>query len=118
MEGRDAAGEVVFTSFFTRISFGLTLPLALFRFHLPAGARIISLFLSGDPVASPEALRRQAGFGSLVPASLPYGYRFRDGAISQYGALVTSAAPYTAGVRQRHGFPTPSHQKRVPAAGG
>ena len=117
MEERDATGEVVFTSFFTRISFGLNLPLALFRFHLPAGARIISLFLSGDPVASPQALRRQARFGSVVPASLPYGYRFRDGAISQYGALVTSAATYTDGVRTLTVFQTPSSKMAFPRGG-
>src|SRR3989449_2469596 len=117
MEERDATGEIVFTSFFTRISFGLNLPPALFRFHLPAGARIISLFLSGDPVASPQALRRQARFGSVVPASLPYGYRFRDGAISQYGALVTPAATYTDGVGTLTVFHTPSSKMALPPVG-
>lgn len=117
MEERDATGEIVFTSFFTRISFGLNLPPALFRFHLPAGARIVSLFLSGDSADSPAALRRRAGFGSVVPASLPYGYRFRDGAVSQYGALITSAATYTDGVRALTVFQTPSSKMTFPRVG-
>ncbi len=116
-EERDAAGEIVFTSFFTRISFGLNLPSALFRFNPPAGARVIPLFLSGDSVAAPEALRRQAGFGITMPASLPYGYRFRDGAVSRHGALVASTATYTDGVRAVTVFQTPSSKMAFPQVG-
>jgi len=117
MEERDATGEIVFTSFFTRISFGLNLPSALFRFHLPAGARIISLFLSGDPVDSPAALRRQSGFGAAMPASLSYGYRFRDGTVSRYGALATSAATYTDGMDALTVYQTPSSKMAFPRVG-
>ncbi len=117
MEERDATGDIVFTSFFTRISFGQNLPPALFRFHLPAGARIISLFLSGDPVDSPEALQRQAGFGAALPGSLPYGYRFREGTVSRYGALTASAATYTDGVRALTVFQTPSSKMAFPEVG-
>ncbi len=116
-EERDATGEIVFTSFFTRISFGLNLPSALFRFNPPAGARVIPLFLSGDPVATPEALRRQAGFGATMPVSLPYGYQFRDGAVSRHGALVASAATYADGVRTLTVFQTPSSKMAFPQVG-
>jgi len=116
-EERDAAGEIVFTSFFTRISFGLNLPSALFRFTPPAGARIIPLFLSGDPVSTPEALRRLAGFGVTVPDTLPYGYRFRDGTVSRHGALVASAATYTDGIRAVTVFQTPASKMAFPPVG-
>ncbi|HTE02518.1 MAG TPA: hypothetical protein VK739_00115, partial [bacterium] len=46
-----------------------------------------------------------------------YGYRFRDGAISQYGALVTSAATYTDGVRTLTVFQTPSSKMAFPRVG-
>jgi outer membrane lipoprotein-sorting protein len=117
MEERDATGEIVFTSFFTRISFGLNLPSALFRFHLPAGARIISLFLAGDPVDSPAALRRQSGFGTAMPTSLSYGYRFRDGTVSRYGALAASAAMYTDGMRVLTVYQTLSSRMAFPRVG-
>ncbi len=116
-EERDATGEIVFTSFFTRISFGLNLPSALFRFNTPSGARVVSFYLSGDPLDSPEALRRAAGFGATMPVSLPYGYRFRGGRIVRHGALTTVSTSYTDGVRVLTVFQTPSSHMAFPQIG-
>ncbi len=114
-EERDATGEIVFTSFFTRISFGLNLPSVLFRFTPPAGARVIALYLSGDPVQTPEALRREAGV--TVPSALPYGYRFRAGAVARHGALSAASATYTDGARTLTVFQTAASQMAFPLMG-
>ena len=116
-EARDARGSVLFTSFFTRISFSLNLPSALFRFHLPAGARIFSFYLAGDPIAAPQALRQEAGFAVRVPEVLPVGYRFRDGTVARYGALAAAAATYTDGLSVLTIFQTPSSRLAFPQAG-
>lgn len=114
-EERDATGEIVFTSFFTRISFGLNLPSALFRFTPPAGARTMDLYVSGDPVSTPEALARATGV--TVPPRLPYGYRFRSGAVIRRGVLVSTTASYEDGVRTLTVFVTRSAQMAFPQVG-
>ncbi len=114
-EERDARGEIVFTSFFTRINFGLNLPSALFRFTPPSGARAIDLYESGDPVPSPEALRQASGV--WVPPTLPFGYRFRTGAVVHHGSLTSTSASYTDGVRTLTVFVTASSQMAFPQVG-
>lgn len=116
-EERDATGQIVFTSFFTRISFGLNLPAALFRFKTPSGARVISFPATGGSIKSPEELRHAAGFGVPLPLSLPYGYRFRHGGVSRHGALTASSATYTDGVRALTVFQTPSSRMAFPQVG-
>jgi outer membrane lipoprotein-sorting protein len=114
-EERDATGEIVFTSFFTRISFGLNLPSALFRFTPPAGARTIDLYVSGDPVSTPEALQQASGV--RVPLTLPYGYRFHTGAVVRHGALISTSASYGDGVRTLTVFVTPAARMAFPQVG-
>jgi outer membrane lipoprotein-sorting protein len=114
-EERDVTGEIVFTSFFTRISFGLNLPSALFRFTPPSGARAIDLYESGDPVSTPDALRQASGV--WVPPTLPYGYRFRAGAVVHHAALTSTSASYTDGVRTLTVFVTASAQMAFPQIG-
>ncbi len=116
-EERDAAGEVVFTSFFTRVGFGLNVPAALFRFTPPAGARIVPLYLSGDPMDSPQALAHLAGFPVAVPASLPFGYRFRTGTVTRRGPLVAATAVYTDGARTVTVFQAPAARFPLPPVG-
>ncbi|MDQ7819423.1 MAG: sigma-E factor regulatory protein RseB domain-containing protein [Armatimonadota bacterium] len=116
-EERDVAGQVVFTSFFTRIGFGLNVPTALFRFTPPAGARILPLYVSGDPVASPDALARQAGLSRAVPAALPWGYRFRAGSVARRGALTLASAVYSDGARALTVFLAPAARWPVPQVG-
>jgi outer membrane lipoprotein-sorting protein len=117
LEERDAGGEIAFTSFFTRISYGLNLPSALFRPALPAGARLLSFYLSGDPVRTPEELQRVAKFGLMMPDALPFGYRFREGMVSRHGAVPAAAAVYTDGIRALSVFQTPSSRMAFPQAG-
>ncbi len=116
-EERDAAGGLAFSSFFTRISYSLNLPSALFRFQPPAGARIFSFYLSGDPVTDPEALARQAGFAVIVPPTLAGGYRFLHGATATYGAFSAATVTYGDGISVLSVFQTPSRRMAFPQAG-
>lgn len=116
-EERDARGELVYTSFFTRISYGLNLPSALFRFNFPAGARLFSFYLSADPVSTPQDLRREAGFETIAPSTVWRGYHFREGTVARHGAFAAAAATYTDGVHVLTVFETPSSKMAFPSIG-
>lgn len=116
-EERDDRGELVYTSFFTRISYGLNLPSALFRFNFPAGARFFSFYLSGDPVRTPRDLVREARFEIVAPATLWRGYHFRDGTVAHYGAFTAAATTYTDGVHVLTVFQTLSSRMAFPSIG-
>ncbi|MGH2348110.1 MAG: LolA family protein [bacterium] len=116
-EERDASGDLVFSSFFTRISYSLNLPSALFRFQPPAGARVFSFYLSGDPVTNRADLQRLAGFRVIAPPTLAGGYRFLHGTTARYGAFSAATATYGDGVSVLSVFQTPSRQMAFPQAG-
>lgn len=116
-EERSAAGEILFTSFFTRISYSLNLPSALFRFHLPAGARVLSFYLSGDPLTDRQALSRQAGFSVIAPPALAGEFRFRDGTVARYGAFSAATAVYTDGVTALTVYQTQASKMVFPQSG-
>ncbi|HEY3248096.1 MAG TPA: hypothetical protein VGK88_07395 [bacterium] len=116
-EERTAAGDLAFSSFFTRISYSVNLPSALFRFQSPAGARVFSFYLSGDPVSDPAALAAQAGFAVIAPPTLPGGYRFLHGASTTYGAFSAATVTYGDGLSMLSVFQTPSRRMAFPQAG-
>ncbi|MGH2399197.1 MAG: LolA family protein, partial [bacterium] len=66
-EERDAAGEIVYVSYFSRISYSLNLPPALFTFRRPAGAKVLSFHVSGNRVSTADELRRAAGIPVVAP---------------------------------------------------
>lgn len=112
-EERDPSGELLFSSLFSRISYSLNLPSALFRFHLPAGARIFSFYVSGDPITDPQELSRQAKFALRAPIVLA-GLRFRSGTVARHGALTAVTAQYTDGVGVVSVFQTPASRMAMP----
>jgi sigma-E factor negative regulatory protein RseB len=116
-EERDGSGDLVFSSFFTRISYSLNLPSALFRFQPPAGARAFSFYLSGDPVTNRADFRRLAGFPVIAPPALAGGYRFLHGTTAEYGAFSAAMATYGDGVSALSVFQTPSGRMAFPQAG-
>lgn len=116
-EERDAGGEIVYVSYFSRISYSLNLPPALFTFRRPAGAKVLSFHVSGDRVMTPDELRRQAGAPIAVPARLLNRYVFRDGRIARHGALVAAAATYTDGISVVTVFQTPTSRMAFPNVG-
>ncbi len=116
-EERDARGEIVFVSYFSRISYSLNLPPALFEFREPAGARVVSFYLTGDPVATPDELRRLARSPVVVPPRLLGRYAFRDGRVAQHGAFSAAVATYSDGISAITVFQTPSARMAFPEVG-
>lgn len=116
-EERDARGEIVFVSFFSRISYSLNLPAALFQFHEPAGARVVSFHLTGDPVTTPRELRALARSPVAAPALLLGRYRFRDGRVAHHGAFSAVLVTYTDGTSVLSVFQTPSARMAFPEVG-
>lgn len=116
-EERDARGEVVFVSYFSRISYSLNLPAALFRFRQPAGARVVSFYLTGDPVASPAELLALAQSPVVAPPILLGRYRFRDGRLAHHGAFSAAVSTYSDGISVVTVFQTPSSRMAFPAVG-
>jgi outer membrane lipoprotein-sorting protein len=116
-EERDGRGEIVFVSYFSRISYSLNLPPALFRFREPAGARVVDFRLSGDPVATPAELARAVRSPVVVPPRLLGRYLFRTGRIAQHGAFSAAAATYSDGISALTVFQTPSARMAFPEVG-
>ncbi|MGH2452729.1 MAG: hypothetical protein ACRDF5_03060 [bacterium] len=112
-------GEPVYVAYFTRISFSLNLPEALFRFRLPAGARSFSLFASKEPGLPLPQLERQVGFRVRQPAALPPGLRFDRATVVQYGPLAAAHLRYTDGAQPISVFQVPARRMaaRQPGAG-
>jgi len=116
-EERDAGGEIIYVSYFSRIGYSLNLPPALFQFRRPAGARVVEFYLSGDPVGTPAELLRLARSAVVVPATLLGRYRFRDGRIAHHGAFSAAVATYSDGISVLTVFQTPSSRMAFPAVG-
>lgn len=116
-EERDRAGDLAFSAFFTRISYSLNLPSALFRFQPPAGARVFSFYLAGDPVTDVSKLRALAGFAVIAPQTLVTNYKFLHGATAKYGAFSAATVTYGDGVSVLSVFQTPSRRMAFPQAG-
>ncbi len=96
VEERSGA-ESVYTAYFTRVSFSLNLPPALFRFRAPAGARTFALFAAEDEGMTLEEVQRAVGFRVRTPGTLPPGVRFDRAQTVRYGPLVAAALRYTDG---------------------
>lgn len=116
-EERDAQGEIVYVSYFSRISYSLNLPPALFRFRQPAGAKVLDFFISGRPVASLAVLREQVGGRQPLPARLLDRFTFREGRVAEHGAFMASTATYTDGVSVVTVYQTPTSRMAFPNVG-
>lgn len=117
-EERDPDDGLVMVAYFTRISFGLNVPSALFHMRAPAGARIIGQ--GGPPgtlLALPD-LERAVGFALNVPRTLPGGYLLRGGAPVRQGALLTASLEYADGARSLVLFVVPAGRAGPPGRGG
>jgi outer membrane lipoprotein-sorting protein len=115
-EARDADEGLVSTAYFTRISFGLNLPNALFLPRFPAGARII---VQGDTPGrlSRAALERAVGFALPVPATLPGGFTLVGGEPVRSGWLLAADLHYTDGAQTVALFVAPSARLGPPGRG-
>lgn len=103
-------GEPVYVAYFTRVSFSLNLPEALFLFRLPAGARSFSLFPSKEAGLPLAQVERQVGFRVRQPAALPPGLRFEGASVAQYGALAAAHLRYSDGAQPISVFQVPARR--------
>jgi len=116
-EERDADGEIVYTSYFSRISYSINLPAPLFRFRQPAGAKVLNVFVSGDPVTSADDLRTRVGKDVTIPSRL-LQFTFRDGRVARHGAFAAVTLTYTDGAGGVVTlFQTPAARMAFPAVG-
>lgn len=107
--------ETSYAAYFTRISFSLNLPEALFRFRAPAGARTFSLFPSEEGGLPLERVQRAVGFPLRMPARLPAGIRFDQATVVRYGPVAAALLRYTDGAAPISVFQVPA--RRLAASG-
>lgn len=113
-EDRDPVDGVVATSFFTRISYGLNFPSAMFLPRIPAGARVLSPAEVAEPVMPLGALERRVGYAVRAPAVLPGGFRLLGGEVVSAGVLRAAHLHYHDGTRALGLFVVPSRRLGPP----
>jgi len=116
-EERDPSRGLLLTTYFSRISFSLNLPVAYFQFRPPAGARVFQMFTTSGESMPPAALQRQARLDVLVPPVLPEGYVFRGGTVSRFGSLTSVHLRYSDGDNLLSLFEAPAGSIGWPAGG-
>ena len=115
-EDRDPQDGVIATSYFTRISYGLNFPSAMFLPRIPAGARVLSPVEAVGPVTSLDALGRQLGYAVQAPAALPGGFRLQGGEVAVAGVLRVAHLRYHDGTRALALFVVPARRMGPPGA--
>lgn len=116
-EERDPQDGLVMTSYFTRISFGLNIPDALFRPRPPAGARIVDVGPVAGPLLPPVEVEKRVRFSLSVPQALPGGFVLAGGRPAQDGALLAAHMHYRDGARSVALFVARSSQVGPPGRG-
>jgi hypothetical protein len=99
---------LVATAYFTRISFSMNLPGALFRLRLPAGARMVGTATPSGPLASLSEVERTVGFPVRAPRTLPGGFVLRGGFPIRDGPVLAAYLQYSDGVRPLALFVAPA----------
>jgi outer membrane lipoprotein-sorting protein len=116
-EERDPDEGLVATAYFTRISFVLNLPAALFRPRLPAGSRVINQDQAAGVLLPLRELEQRVGFGITAPESLPGGFVLAGGAPVRDGPVSAAHLRYSDGVRSLALFMAPASRLGPPGRG-
>lgn len=116
-EERDPDEGLVLTAYFTRISFGMNLPSALFRLRLPAGARVVGQDTPAGSLVSLPDVERAVRFPVRVPQALPGGFRLLGGAPVRDGPVLAAHLQYSDGVRSLALFVAPASRLGPPGRG-
>lgn len=117
VEERDPDDGLILASYFTRISFGLNIPAALFRPPLPAGVRVVGQEWPGGPLQPAAALERRLRFALPAPGSLPGGFVLAGGQPVRGGRWVAARLHYTDGARVVSVFVAPAARMGPPGRG-
>jgi outer membrane lipoprotein-sorting protein len=116
-EERDPDEGLVATTYFTRISYGLNFPAALFLPRIPAGARVLVPVEASGPLVAIAQLSRSVGFPINVPAALPGGYALVGGEPVLGGPLRAAYLHYSDGARRLGLFVAPAARLGPPGRG-
>jgi len=113
----DPDDGVVSRTAFTRISYGLNFPDAMFRPRIPAGARVFSPTESTGPLVALPALERVVGFKIDVPQTLPDAFTLLGGEPVHGGPVAAAHVRYTDGARFLSLFVAPAGRMGPPGRG-
>lgn len=116
-EERDPADGLVATTYFTRISFGLNVPAALFQPRIPAGAHVISPVEPSRPLVPISALEGTVGFRLQVPERIPSGFTLQGGEPVVGGPVTAAHLRYSDGARVLALFVVPVRRVGPPGHG-
>jgi outer membrane lipoprotein-sorting protein len=116
-EERDPDQGLVATAYFTRISFGMNLPAALFRPRLPAGARVVRQDTPAGPLAPVADVERAVRFPVRAPQVLPGGFTLLGGTPVRDGPVLAAHLQYSDGVRSLALFVAPASRLGPPGRG-
>lgn len=117
IEEIDPDDGVVARTVFTRISYGLNFPDAMFRPRIPAGARVLTPTESAGPLVSLPALERAVRFPLRVPQALPGRFMLVGGEPVHGGPVVAAHLHYSDGARRLSLFVAPSARLGPPGRG-
>jgi outer membrane lipoprotein-sorting protein len=117
VEERDPSDGLVLTAYFTRISFGLNLPPALFQPRRPAGARVITQAGPVGPLVPLAVLARDVRFPVLAPPTLPGGFTLLGGMSVRDGPVLAAHLQYSDGTRVVSLFMAPAGRLGPPGRG-
>ena len=113
----DPEDGVVARTAFTRISYGLNFPDAMFRPRIPAGARVLTPTESAGPLVALPALERAVGFKVEAPQALAGGFVLVGGEPVHGGPVVAAHVRYADGARYLSLFVAPAARLGPPGRG-
>jgi outer membrane lipoprotein-sorting protein len=116
-EERDPDEGLVATTYFTRISYGLNFPAALFLPRIPAGARVLVPVEPSGQLVTVAQLSRSVGFALNVPPMLPGGFALVGGESVYGGPLRAAYLHYSDGARRLGLFVAPAARLGPPGRG-
>ncbi|MDR7522520.1 MAG: sigma-E factor regulatory protein RseB domain-containing protein [Armatimonadota bacterium] len=117
LEERDPEEGLVVAAYFTRISFGLNLPAALFQPRVPAGARVVGQAAPPGPLLPLPVLERSLGFPIRAPGALPGGFSLQGGVPVRNGPVTAASLRYADGARWLVLFVAPAARMGPPGRG-
>ncbi len=117
IEEIDPDEGVVARTAFTRISYGLNFPDAMFRLRIPAGARVLTPTESSGPLVPLPVLERAVRFRLQAPQALPGGFVLVGGEPVHGGPVLAAHLRYTDGARHLALFVAPAARLGPPGRG-
>ncbi|MBI3998523.1 MAG: hypothetical protein HY355_05770 [Armatimonadetes bacterium] len=116
-EERDPEAGLAAATYFTRISYGLNFPDAMFRPRIPAGARVVVPTEAMGPLVPLALLRQKVRFDLQAPEALPGGFVLVGGEPVRSGPLLAAHLYYTDGARPVSLFIAPTAWLGPPGRG-